>query len=401
MADLPAEVQRSIVRGLSAFMKATPAQELPASLRPIRSFAAKALAPHRKTLLSALDDEAMGPRVVEWLDQKQHPLSKSDAETLRVAAERPEGWEEQLSGGPHGVTPNRPKQSSDGAAALQKALEREKEKARKARDEAKRVREQAAENVRAERTKSNALTTDVKGLRSALADAEARAKAAERNVAKSDAESQRQQRKIRKGTEQLEGTVEKLRRELKDARKAVRSAEERAAESKPLKATSSAPRKSTRSGPRGPRKPLPFVKGLTGEDPRTLEGWLKAKNLHVLVDGYNVTKSKGGFGDLELPKQRQRLVQELNSVARKRGVKVTIVFDGSHVPPGSARLAKGPAVVEYSRPDEIADDHLVALLEKLPAYPVLVVTDDRELRDRAARRGATIAGSKQLLALIR
>lgn len=146
---------------------------------------------------------------------------------------------------------------------------------------------------------------------------------------------------------------------------------------------------------------MPFVKGLTGEDPRTLEGWLKAKNLHVLVDGYNVTKSKGGFGDLELPKQRQRLVQELNSVARKRGVKVTIVFDGSHVPPGSARLAKGPAVVEYSRPDEIADDHLVALLEKLPAYPVLVVTDDRELRDRAARRGATIAGSKQLLALIR
>jgi predicted RNA-binding protein with PIN domain len=57
--------------------------------------------------------------------------------------------------------------------------------------------------------------------------------------------------------------------------------------------------------------------------------------------------------------------------------------------------------IEYSRPDEIADDHLIAKLEELPASPVIVATNDRELQQRSAALGATIATSDQLLALIR
>jgi predicted RNA-binding protein with PIN domain len=400
MPELPTDVQRSLLRAMSAFMKATPAQELPPKLRPIRSFAVKALGPHRKTLLAALDDDALRPRVVEWLDQKQHPLSRSDADHLRTAAERADGWEERLSGEPPGVAPSCPDRTGDDKAAAEKALEREKEKARKARDEAKRARDEAALTVGREKAKADALAVELKGLRSSLQDAEARAKEAERRATKAAADAERLERKHRKEIEGLSRTIEKLRKEAKESRRSLRYAEERLRNVDKPKAPAAAPRK-TRSGPRGPRKPLPFVKGLTAEDPRTLEGWLAAKNLHVLVDGYNVTKSKGGFGNLELPKQRQRLVDELNSLARKHGVKVRVIFDGSHVPPGSARLAKGPAVVEYSRPDEIADDHLIAVLEELPAYPVLVVTDDKELRERASKHGATIAGSKQLLSLIR
>jgi hypothetical protein len=44
---------------------------------------------------------------------------------------------------------------------------------------------------------------------------------------------------------------------------------------------------------------------------------------------------------------------------------------------------------------------MVALLERLPPDPVILVTNDRELQERAAAHGATIATSDQLVSLIR
>ena len=77
-----------------------------------------------------------------------------------------------------------------------------------------------------------------------------------------------------------------------------------------------------------------------------------------------------------------------------------IVFDGSEVAPGAARRMRGGVVVEYSKPSESADDHIVALLEATEGAAILT-TNDRDLQDRAAALGATIATSNQLLALIR
>ncbi|MEA2498010.1 MAG: hypothetical protein QOH26_415, partial [Actinomycetota bacterium] len=135
MQDVSEDVARALTRGLGAFLKATRAQELPANLRPIRSFAPKALASHRKTLLAALDDDSIRPRIIEWLDEKQHPLSKADAAMLRIAAERSDGWEKQLSGSA-GEKRAASKPKTDKAESLAAALEREKEKGRKARQDA-------------------------------------------------------------------------------------------------------------------------------------------------------------------------------------------------------------------------------------------------------------------------
>jgi predicted RNA-binding protein with PIN domain len=119
-----------------------------------------------------------------------------------------------------------------------------------------------------------------------------------------------------------------------------------------------------------------------------------------LVDGYNASMSKKGFPGLKLEDQRLRLVDVLSKLARRTGVKVTVVFDGSDV--GSRPLSRRRSVsVQYSKPDEIADDHLVGLLESLPPNPVIVATSDRDLQRRAERLGATIATSEQLLALLR
>jgi predicted RNA-binding protein with PIN domain len=136
------------------------------------------------------------------------------------------------------------------------------------------------------------------------------------------------------------------------------------------------------------------------EDPQTLAEWLAAPDVRLVVDGYNVTKAEGGYGDLPLERQRERLIDEVRSLVARGGVPTVIVFDGSEVMPGAARRMRGGVVVEYSKPSESADDHIIALLEATEG-PTIVTTNDRDLQDRAAALGATIATSDQLLALIR
>jgi predicted RNA-binding protein with PIN domain len=104
---------------------------------------------------------------------------------------------------------------------------------------------------------------------------------------------------------------------------------------------------------------------------------------------------------MSLEDQRDRLVKEVTLLARTRKVPTTIVFDGSEVPPGTTRRSAGPVKVRYSAPEEIADDYIVKLVEEMPTFPVVVVTNDRELQHRVKRLGATVATSDQLLSLLR
>ena len=120
-----------------------------------------------------------------------------------------------------------------------------------------------------------------------------------------------------------------------------------------------------------------------------------------MVDGYNVTKAEGGFAEMSLADQRDRLVDELTRLALKHSIEVTVVFDGAEVAPGTARRSRRRVKVEYSKPPETADDHLVARLADLPPEAVIVATNDRELQERVAARGATVATSAQLLTLLR
>nr|MBA3350126.1 NYN domain-containing protein [Actinomycetota bacterium] len=172
-------------------------------------------------------------------------------------------------------------------------------------------------------------------------------------------------------------------------------------------ARSGTPRaKKTTSRPHTPqaparRIPLLVPKGRFEDDPDTLSEWLSAPGVMLLVDGYNVTKAEGGFGELALELQRDRLVEGVSALQLKTKAGATIVFDGSIVPPGIGRPRKRRVKVVYSSQDETADDHIVALLEELPPLPVVVATNDKELRGRVRGLGATVATSGQLLALLR
>jgi predicted RNA-binding protein with PIN domain len=223
---------------------------------------------------------------------------------------------------------------------------------------------------------------------------------ARRVAAKATGELEREQRKGRAAVERAQETAQKARAELKEVRRDLQAARRELERIKSAKKRSKARVPRAKAVPPGPRSALPVPKGRFEDDPATLEEWLDAPEVHLLVDGYNASMSSAGFAKLDLESQRERLIEELTRLARRKKIKATVVFDGSDVA-SIGRRPRGPVRVQYSASDEIADDYLVALLGALPPTPVVVATSDRELQERAAALGATIANSEQLLGLMR
>jgi predicted RNA-binding protein with PIN domain len=312
---------------------------------------------------------------------------------LAIAARRADGWQEALDAG---SSPGPPKKKTTPAGGV--AIERERSKARKARDEARRAKEDAGAEVAAARKRAAQLGSEVTAQALRIRELQRDLGAAHKENESLRAEIEREVRKARRRAEKAEGELDRVAKELRatDRKLAARAAPPKPPATKPAAARRPRPMKEPQR-----RVRLPVPKGRFEDAPETLEAWLATPEVHLLVDGYNVSKATGGFGDLSLETQRLRLVQELGRLARRHGIRASIVFDGSDIGPGTSRRSRGPVAVEYSHPDEIADDHLVAKLEGLPKHPVIVVTNDRDLQRRTARLGATIATSDQLLKLIR
>jgi predicted RNA-binding protein with PIN domain len=375
---------------MAAYMQFARRTDLPSSLRPLQGKHLKMLTARQGDILGALDDDGLRAMLLDWLADKPPGISKPDAAVLAIAATRDETWEEQLaSKAPkprHGAAPKK-----DPSAAI----DREKERTRKAREEARKTKEESEREVAKERSVVNELRSEVAVLKQKVGTLEKSLSAATRERERMDGELDRELRKARRRAEKAEGALEDAKSELRS----LRSSTSAKPVASPKKKAASAPKASPSEPTRRQRLGVP--KGRYADAPETLTEWLSTPHVHLLIDGYNVSKAEGGFGDLRLETQRERLLQEVGKIARRHKVKATVIFDGSDIAPGTSRRARGPVEVEYSRSEEIADDHLIAKLEGLPKNPVVVATNDRELQGRAARLGATIATSNQLLALIR
>ena len=132
------------------------------------------------------------------------------------------------------------------------------------------------------------------------------------------------------------------------------------------------------------------------DGPAALDGLLALPNVHLIVDGYNVTKT--GYGDLALADQRIRLVGALAALAARSGAEITAVFDGGRRPPSAPPTPRGVRVL-FSLPDEIADDLIRRLVDAEPVgRPLVVVTSDRQVALDVGRSGAWTVASSVLLA---
>jgi predicted RNA-binding protein with PIN domain len=137
------------------------------------------------------------------------------------------------------------------------------------------------------------------------------------------------------------------------------------------------------------------ARALQADDPARLDQLLGLPRVHLVVDGYNVTKR--GFGDLSLEQQRSRLIAALAAIAAQTGAETTVVFDGAEKLNAVPGMPRGLRVL-FSRKGQTADELIRALVRaEPPGRPLVVVSSDREVADGVRRHGAYPLSADTLL----
>jgi predicted RNA-binding protein with PIN domain len=415
------EPARSQVISLAAdVLGRLPAEDVPPSLRSIARFApAKRQRLGAVALAAALDaDEGFRGQVAEVVEKASPDLAAAVREGRSTAAAdpidvavvayltRPDGWREALA-----VANSRWAAERGAGAGQQEEVERLRaeltELRARVRSEPARVRDAvAAAGAEAE--------AELAGLRRTLRDRtrELRAAERERDTARTG-ETELQSR-----LDALAATHEaELRRQRTRQVEAERAAESARRDSRTerdiddarlwllvdtLVQAATGVRKELSLAPPAlrPADAVESAAGTSGRrvagDPVAFDRLLALPNVHVVVDGYNVTKT--GYGELSLTEQRTRLVSALAALVAQSGAEVTVAFDGGAKPPAQPATPRGVRVL-FSAAPEIADDLIRRLVAaEPPGRPVVVVTSDRQVIADTARDGAWAVPSAVLLA---
>lgn len=231
----------------------------------------------------------------------------------------------------------------------------------------------------------------------AAATAQEEAEAAARSAAAADQRIEREVARTRRRDDAevagLEDRLRQVRRERDEFRQEASTARAEVARLRTAAATAPAsvppPVQDDRGGRRG--RPSRLPEGIAAGTRRAAE-WLVADGRVLLVDGYNVTRTHRA--DLSFPEQRRWLEEAVATLAQRRHVDATIIWDSAHGTATTRRSRRG-LTVRFARADATADDELVLHVQLAldPATPVVVVTDDGELRTRLAQHGVDLLDS--------
>ena len=139
---------------------------------------------------------------------------------------------------------------------------------------------------------------------------------------------------------------------------------------------------------------------LSADDPALVRELLALPQVHLVVDGYNVTRAE--WDELPLESQRSRLLAGLGPLVARSGAEVTVVFDGTNAE--SRPLVQHPRGVRvlFSPRGVLADDVIRELVAvEPPGRPVVVVTSDRAIvRDVVRKPGVRVVGARALVRLL-
>jgi predicted RNA-binding protein with PIN domain len=398
-----------------------PADDVPPALRAIARFApAKRQRLGAVALAAALDADAdFRDRVAQVVAETSPELTKAVREGTSTAAAapvdigvvayltRPDGWQDVL------LAANRRWAAERSAASGQKdAIERLRAELAELRGQLKgepvRTREAAA-------AAAEAVSAEVAGLRKTVRERTRELREAERarDAAQASAHDLQARLEAQAAAHDLElrrqrGRQAEVERSAESARRGTRA--ERDVDDARLwllvdtlvQAATGVRRELSLSPPQmRPADGVPSAEGAApgkrvAADPAALDRLLALPNVHVIIDGYNVTKT--GYGELSLAEQRTRLVGSLAPLAAQSGAEITVAFDGGAKPPVQPAAPRGVRVL-FSAPDEIADDVIRRLVAAEPAgRPVVVVTSDRAVITDTGRDGAWAVPSAVLLA---
>jgi predicted RNA-binding protein with PIN domain len=423
---LPEPVRQRVLALASDGLGALAPDEVPASLRPFARFTPSRRAKLAATPIAAAleKDPAFRQRVADRVRQGMPDLAAALAEgrapaaadPLDVAAVayllRPAGWTALVGEAGREVERAteriRAAEAADTAAKLGEELaavragaRAEADRLRAERDEARQEADEARKQLR--QAKEGVRRAEAAAREAEAANAELRAAAAAAAAA-AEADLRRMRNRLAEAETALEATRRAARegRSMGDAR--VRLLLDTVLESaQGLRRELALPPATMRPadavdavapGASGPDHVS--QRGHAVDDPALLDQLLALPQVHLLVDGYNVTKT--GYGSLPLAEQRLRLLGGLAVLAAQTGAEITCVFDGAELQSPVVLATPRGVRVLFSRPGETADELIRRLVRaEPPGRPVVVVSSDREVADGVREAGARPAPATLLL----
>jgi predicted RNA-binding protein with PIN domain len=413
---LPEPVRQRVLNLAAQALGQLPATDIPAPLRRFASFA-----PGKRAKLSAsvlgpiLETDEHFRRLVAFEVRRERPeLGDAVAEGVPVPAAdpievaalayllRPDDWEQRVADAQ--VVPEAPRVDDDAIGRLAGQLDQARTEARQVRE---RLREQIAdlkaENVTLRR-KLNEARQRISGLQADLELRTAEAGSADERVSAARAEVDRELRKLRARVTELEAVEHAARRTAGQERE-LASVRTRLLLDTVIEAAGGL-RRELALPPGGEIRPAdtvaavepaaaPVGRSAPDDDPALLDELLALPQVHLIVDGYNVTKT--AWPNSPLHSQRQRLVTALGALVAQRRIEVTVVFDGAELS-GPVRLNSPRGVrVRFSPAGVIADEVIRQLVRaEPPGRPVVVVSSDREVAESIVAMGARALGATSL-----
>nr|WP_180357447.1 NYN domain-containing protein [Streptomyces sp. TLI_146] len=423
---LPEGVRRRVVALVSDAFGGLTVGELPSQLRQYARFTPTRRAKFAGNAMAAAleSDPVFRQRIGERLKESQPELAgalesgapPAAADPVDVAAAayvlRPTGWVKLVA--------------AAGEEAQRADAERADEEGRRELERLRRELAEAHERLRTEqeelRAELAAARKDAESLqrklRSALSDVK-RGEAALRKVtgeidgiraeaAAQMAAAESESRRIRTRLTEAEASVEASRRAVREGRSiedmrlrllldTVLDAASGLRRELALPPASVRPADTVEAVEPGQMTPKDIAaRALSETDPALLDQLLALPQVHLVVDGYNVTKT--GYPTMPLEKQRLRLLGGLSVLAAQTGAEVTCVFDGAELAAPVLLAPPRGVRVLFSKPGVTADELIRQLVRAEPSgRPVVVVSTDREVADGVAKAGARPVASVMLL----
>ncbi|MGK5630494.1 NYN domain-containing protein [Streptomyces sp. URMC 123] len=423
---LPEGVRRRVVALVADAFGGLTLAELPPQLRQYARFTPTRRAKFAgNAMAAALESHpAFRQRIGELVRERQHELAAAleagappaAADPLDVAAVayvlRPVGWVKLVAAaGEEAQRASAERADEETAREVQRLRAELAEVRGAARAEAERARaelESARKEADSLQRKLRGALSDVRrgeaAVRKAVAELEAVRAAAAAEKAAADSEA----RRLRARLSETEAALEASRRAVREGRSVedmrarllldtVLEAAQGLRRELALPPASVRPADTVDAVEPGRMTPKDIAsRALSETDPALLDQLLALPQAHLVVDGYNVTKT--GYPTMPLEKQRLRLLGGLSMLAAQTGAEVTCVFDGAELAAPVLLAPPRGVRVLFSKPGQTADELIRRLVRaEPPGRPVVVVSTDREVADGVARAGARPVASVLLL----
>jgi predicted RNA-binding protein with PIN domain len=422
---LPEPVRQRVIALTAAVLSGVPQDELPVPLRKVAKFApnrrarmggpviaahltADPVFRHRISQRVIADAADLGDAVVEG-------VSPAAADPVEVAAmaylARPKGWRDLVEAAETAI-----RAEADSAAvtsalreAEQRALRAEHDRAM-ARVEVEKLRDELAKahhELSGVREESRANAKALREAQAALKKATDSLSAEKGRLAKSAADHEAELRRLRGKLAGAEASTSSVRQEARQQRamdearlwlllETIGQAAVGLRRELALDPATILPADVVEEDfAERPAGSGPSARAQSQDDPGRLDQLLGLPKVHLIVDGYNVTKR--GYPEISLEQQRSRLISALGGLAAQTRVEVTCVFDGAEKVHGLPPNPRGVRVL-FSRKGESADELVRRLVRaEPPGRPIVVISSDREVADGVRRHGAYPMAADSLL----